>query len=59
VTLGVYDALGRTVATLVSADRPAGTYEAHFDGGSLVGGVYFCRLTAGQFRDTRQLLRVR
>jgi hypothetical protein len=59
VTLGIYDALGRTVATLVSEDRPAGTYKAHFDGGSLVGGVYFCRLTAGACRDTRQLLRVR
>lgn len=55
VTLKVYDALGREVATLASGEHPAGSYEAQLDGRSLVAGIYFCRLTAGELQVTRKL----
>lgn len=47
VTLKVYDALGREVATLVDNERMEdGDEEVEFDGGRLSSGVYFYRLTA-------------
>ena len=59
MTLKVYDILGRKVATLVSGEHPAGTYEAQLDGRALAGGVYFCRLTAGGRQETIKLRRLR
>ena len=58
VTLGVYDALGRKVKTLVSNERRAGTYQTELDGRNLAGGVYFYHLRAGEFGDTKKVLRV-
>ncbi|MBZ0269655.1 T9SS type A sorting domain-containing protein, partial [bacterium] len=56
VTLNVYDAAGRLVRSLVSGEhRAAGVYEAHVDGGELPSGVYFYRLTAGEFRETSKV----
>ncbi|MFN8179259.1 MAG: T9SS type A sorting domain-containing protein [bacterium] len=59
VTLKVYDALGRKVATLVSSEHHAGTYEARLDGRNLASGVYFYRLTAGDYRETQKVLRLK
>jgi hypothetical protein len=59
VTLKVYDALGRKVATMVSGQRQAGTYQAQLDGRTLADGVYFCRLTAGDYQDTKKLQRLK
>ena len=66
VTLKVYDILGREVATLINAEKPAGTYEVEFTakGGSASGGnaqnlpsgVYVYRLQAGKFSDVKKLL---
>ncbi len=47
VTLRVYDALGREVATLVDAELAASRYEATFDARGLAAGVYVYRLSAG------------
>ena len=55
VTLKVYDVLGRSAATLVSGEQLAGTYEAQLDGRALASGVYFCRMTAGEFQETKRL----
>jgi Secretion system C-terminal sorting domain len=59
VTLKVYDALGRRVATLVSDEQHAGAYRTRLDGRGLASGVYFYRLTAGDFTATRKVLRVK
>jgi len=47
VSLKVYDILGNEVETLVSERKHAGNYEILFNPGHLTGGVYFCRLQAG------------
>jgi hypothetical protein len=59
VTLKVYNILGQKVATLVNEKKEAGTYQVQFDGTALASGVYFYRITAGEFVETRKLVLVR
>jgi hypothetical protein len=47
VRLGLYDARGRRVATLVDEERPAGEHTAELDAAALPSGVYTLRLEAG------------
>jgi hypothetical protein len=59
VTLTVYDLLGRKVGTLVDGVEEPGEKSTTFDGSSLASGVYFYRLKAGEFVQTRKLVLVR
>ena len=59
VKLAIYDIQGREVVKLVDDYRPAGTYEAVFNASNLSGGVYFARLTAGNYQQTQKLLLVK
>ncbi len=59
ISLVVYDVQGREAARLVGGWRPAGTYESYFSGAKLPSGVYFARLTTGDFRQTQRLLLVK
>jgi hypothetical protein len=56
VTLKVYDILGSEVATLVDEEKPAGEYEVEFDASELPSGIYFYKLTAGEYNQTRKML---
>lgn len=56
VSLKVYDVLGREVATLVNDREQAGTHEVKFDASDLSSGVYFYRLQAESFTQTRKLM---
>jgi hypothetical protein len=56
VSLKVYDALGREIATLVNNEvKTAGTYNTRFDGVSLSSGIYFYRLQAGSHAMTKKM----
>ncbi len=57
--LVVYDLLGREVAVLVDERKAPGSYEVSFDAAGLASGVYFYRLTAGSFVQSRKMLLVR
>jgi hypothetical protein len=59
VTLSVFNALGQQVAQLVNGDMEAGYHEVKFDGSKLASGVYFYRMQAGSYVETRKLLLVR
>jgi|GEM_PF-2104337 len=56
VTLKIYDALGREVATLVNDFKSEGEYRVQFNGSSLSSGMYFYRLQAGSFVETKKLV---
>ncbi len=56
VTLRVYDVLGREVKTLVNQNQKAGDYDVAFDAADLPSGVYFYRLQAGSYNETRKLV---
>lgn len=55
-TLKVYDALGKIVSTLVNEKQNTGTYEVEFDGNDLASGVYYYKLSAGNFSQTKRML---
>ena len=63
--LKVYDILGNEVATLVNEEKPAGTYEVEFSTGSfgnasnLSSGVYFYKISAGSFNETKKMILLR
>jgi len=59
VVLTVYDALGRRVSTLACGMQEAGYHEVVFDGSNLASGVYFYRLEAGSFVQTKTLIILR
>lgn len=55
-TLKVFDVLGREVQTLVNEQLLPGSYDATFNAGRLASGLYFYRLQAGSFSDTKRML---
>jgi len=59
VTLKIYDLLGREIETLVSEKQNAGTYIAQFNGEQFSSGVYFYRLTAGDFTDVKRMILIK
>ncbi|MBL0106913.1 MAG: T9SS type A sorting domain-containing protein [Ignavibacteria bacterium] len=56
VKLIVFDALGKEVKTLLNEKLSAGSYEAEFNGSRLSSGVYFYRLEAGNFVETKKMI---
>ena len=62
VTLKIYDITGREITTLVNKQLNPGTYEVTFDarqpglGSNLPSGVYFYKLTAENFTNTKKLI---
>jgi len=61
VSLKIYDLRGHLVRTLVNEVRDAGTYNVFWDGASESGrlassGVYFYRMQAGDFNQTRKMV---
>ncbi len=59
VRLVVYDVLGREVAVLADGRYPAGKYSFTFNARGLASGVYYYRLSAGNFTATRSMILVR
>ena len=56
VTLKIYDVLGREVKTLINEHQSAGTHNITFHASNLASGIYFYRLQAGVYNDTKKLL---
>lgn len=59
VNIRVFDIVGREVKELVNQNMSAGEYKVDFDGSSLESGVYFYRITAGSFVETRKMILVK
>lgn len=59
VRLSVYDVLGNKVAILADERLAPGNYTKEFNPVNLPGGVYFCKLEAGNFTKTRKMILVK
>ena len=56
VELTVYNMLGQQLVVLVQGEQEAGYHDVKFDGSGYSSGVYFYRLAAGDFIQTRKVL---
>lgn len=56
VTLKVYNTLGQELATLVSGEEVAGKASATWSASGFPSGVYFYRMTAGEYVETKKML---
>lgn len=59
VSLKIYDILGREVATLVNEAMKPGTYSVEWNASRFASEVYFYRLQAGNFVETKKMLLAR
>ncbi len=56
VELKLFDVLGREVKTIINSEQAAGYYEIEFIASRLASGVYFYRLQAGDFVETKKMV---
>ncbi len=59
VSLNVYNTLGENVAQLVNENLSAGSYKTQFDASNLPSGIYFYKLTAGNFISVKKAMLVK
>jgi hypothetical protein len=59
VTINIYNTLGQEVAQLVNANYSKGTYTINFDGTNFSSGVYFYRITAGDFTEEKKMVLIK
>lgn len=56
VNITVFDVLGREAAVLVNKFTRSGKYSVSFDASSLSSGIYFYKITAGSFTQTKKMI---
>ncbi len=56
VSIKIYSVVGEMITNLVNENQEAGTYEVEFNASSLTSGIYFYRLSAGNFSETKKLI---
>lgn len=59
VKLNVYDVNGRLISSLINNVQPAGSYSVQFDGSKFSSGIYFYKLEAEGFSDTKRMVLVK
>ncbi len=59
VSVKVFDILGKEVATLVNENKEPGYYEVSFDASNLASGLYFYRIEAGSFVETKKMMLIK
>ncbi len=59
VKITVYNIAGEEVIILVNEYKSAGNYSVKFDGTNLASGIYFYRIKAGDFTDTKKMVLIK
>jgi len=59
VKLEIYNLLGQKVATLVDKHQEAGQKRVHWEAKDFSSGIYFYKLTAGDFTATKKMVLIR
>lgn len=57
--VSIYDVLGREIAILINEQLKPGTYEIDWDASYFSSGVYFYKLTAGDFSETKKMILIK
>jgi len=56
VELSIYNILGEKIRTLFNDEMNSGQYKIVFDGSNLASGIYFYRIQAGKFLQTKKMI---
>lgn len=56
VSIDIYDILGRKVTRIAEGDKEPGNHEIIWDASDVVSGIYFYKLTAGDYHESKQML---
>ncbi len=59
VTLSVYDVTGKFICNLVNENQDAGSYNIYFNAVNYSSGIYYYRLKAGDFTETKKMILVK
>ena len=59
VVIKVFDILGSEIETLVNEEKPSGTYVITWYAENLPSGIYFYRLQAGSFIETKKMILIK
>ena len=59
VVLKIYDLIGKEISTLVNEELCEGKHEVNFDASRFSSGVYFYKLTAGDFIQTKKMILIK
>jgi hypothetical protein len=59
VELIVYDAIGKRILVLANKEDVPENYEVEFDGANYPSGIYYYRLTAGDYSETKKMVLLR
>jgi hypothetical protein len=59
VLIKVYDVLGKEISTLVNEEKLNGNYEVEFNGKGLASGIYYYKITAGNYSQTNKMILLR
>ncbi len=59
VSIKLYDILGNETATLFEGPQNAGYYEAEFDASNYASGIYFYKITAGSYSETKKMILIK
>lgn len=59
VYLKIFNTLGEELETLINEEKPGGVYEVKWNAAELPSGVYFYRLQAGDFVQTRKMILIK
>ena len=56
VQIKVFNVIGKYITTLVNEEKQSGTYQVEFNGNNLSSGIYFYRMQADNYLQTKKFL---
>jgi len=59
VKINVFDITGRMISELANTNLQAGSYETEFNGGNISSGIYYYRIEAGNFVETKKMILIK
>jgi glucose/arabinose dehydrogenase len=59
VSVKIYDITGKEIAVLVNENKQQGSYEVVWNAASYPSGIYFYRLTAGEFSEEKKMVLIK
>ena len=56
VTITIFNSIGENVLTLVNEEKATGSYEVSFSAEGFTSGIYYYKLLAGNFAETKKMI---